>query len=230
MLIKSLDSSALVLCAGEIFHTGPNIHHVEYRFPHSLAKKHAGLRFVNSIRIRGRVKRHLKWFYDTAGIGVSAVGFKLMTSQTRTFPWLMKLLCDISVSPIYLRRKDVFATAVSYYRAKATGHFHSDRNARSPASGALAIDEIEFRRILKLCVSNKRQIEELHAKHGGLLLSYEDMIKDWSAFLTTIGNRIGVEDLQVQMALAKLQPSIDSHESVVDEMALRERFSAEVAE
>jgi len=226
MLIKSLDASKDILCAGEIFHNGPNIYHREYQFPHSLAKKSPFVRVWNALRTRGRTKSHLRWFYDNAGMGVTAVGFKLMTSQTKTFPWLMRMLRDCDVTPLYLLRRDVLATAISYYKAKATGRFHSDRPEGGRGSGVLTIDDNEFRRVLGLCRENKRQLESLHAVNGGLLLAYEDMISDWQGFIAVIGRTIGVPDLQVEMAISRLKPGIDSAQLVVDEAILRKRFGA----
>lgn len=230
MLVKSLDASARIFCAGEIFHTGPNIHHREFQFLHVPAKRNAILRMFNAVRTKARVRNHLRWYFDRAGIGVAAVGFKLMTSQTRTFPWLIGMLRDCDVIPLFLMRKDVLATAISYYKAKATGQFHSDRTGIGSEPGKIAIDENEFRRIVRLCVDGKRQLTKLHRVNGGVLLAYEDMISDWDGFISTIGRAIGVPDLKVDMAISRLRPGIDSAQFLVDESTLRERFRAVASE
>lgn len=140
------------------------------------------------------------------------------------------MLRDFDVTPLYLLRKDVVATAISYYKAKTTGRFHSDRIEDRKQASVLAIDDDEFRRILSLCLEGKRQLEKLHQVNEGLLLAYEDMVSDWDGFISTIGRAIGVADLRVDMAISKLKPGIDSAHFLVDESILRERFRAFLSE
>ncbi len=230
LLVKSLDSSPRVFCAGEIFHTGPNVYHGEFRFPYASAKTSAPMRLLNAVRMKSRARRHLEWFYHEAAASVEAVGFKLMTSHTRTFPWIMLALRNLGARPVYLYRQDVLATAISYYKAKVTGVFHSDRAGYArPAQPQLELDEAEFRRVIELCKTNKRQIEALCRTYGGTLLAYEDMIGDWPAFVARIGSVIGVNGLMLQKAITKLESGVNSPQ-LVDEDLLRERFGVLVAE
>jgi hypothetical protein len=57
---------------------------------------------------------------------------------------------------------------------------------------------------MQLCEQNRRRVEELHRSHGGLLLRYEDLVADWDANISSVGNYLGIEKLQVPMALPKL--------------------------
>jgi LPS sulfotransferase NodH len=153
---------------------------------------------------RYRLVSHLRDFYANAGKGVKAAGFKLMMSQARHRPAIFPLLLDLGVKFLFLYRRDTFATALSYYRAQRTQVFHSDREPThgnrllGPANAA------EVREFYLRCLSDKEEILETQRSIGGLLLAYEDMVANWDRFIFVIGREIGVPELRVGMALAKL--------------------------
>jgi LPS sulfotransferase NodH len=210
LLVRSLDSSPSITCAGELFHTGRGIHHPEFQYAHQWLGSASLGRMRDVFVGRQRVRSHLQNFYSTAGNGVAAVGFKLMLSQTRRFPAVKPALLELGVQFLYLVRSDVLATALSFCRAKATGVFHSDRAGRMPKHAQLVVSEDEFARVLRKCKSDKDELINLHQTHGGLLLQYENMVSDWDAFVETIGTELGIAGLRVSKALSRLKSGVDA--------------------
>jgi LPS sulfotransferase NodH len=226
LLVRSLDSSPKLLCAGEIFHPGERVHHLEYRFRQIKFGRGPVARLVNQFRQKKRVEKHLESFYERAGTGVSAVGFKLMISQIRTFPTITASLGDFGVVWFYLSRRSTFDAALSYFRARLSGIYHKQgvgaphTSLREPVN----VSEEEFGRLFNKCKADKKQLAELHRNHGGRKMAYEDMIAGWDKFIATIGDDLGVPDLLVQKVLSKIGDD-GSGVAISNEDTLRERFS-----
>jgi len=210
LLVRSLDQSDGVMCAGEIFHSGPNQFHAEFKFPRRVFRNHWLTRFVDVHLSKRRIRRHLARFYAAAGQGASAVGFKLMVSQSRTFPDIIPILQGMGVVFVFLCRDDTRATARSYYRARTSRVFHSGAHAVSAEGASAPVDEAEFKRLLVACESDKRQLMQLHERLGGPLFSYEEMTADWDAFIARFGEAIGIRGLRVPQVLSKLRPGVDA--------------------
>ncbi len=223
LLVRSLDSSPSILCAGEIFHTGRAIHHPEFRYEHEWLGS-VGLGRLRDVFFgRFRIREHLHSLYSSTETRVEAVGFKLMLIQLRRFSAIMPALTEMGVKFLYLYRNDPVATALSYCRAKATGVFHSDRMRKDQKQRPLVISEYEFARVLRMCTLDKQELLSLCERFGGLLLRYEEMISEWDAFVDRIGAELGIEGLQVTQSLAKLQPGVDSV-AIANEAALLAKF------
>lgn len=210
LLVRSLDQADEILCAGEIFHSGPNRFHAEFKFPRRIYRSHLITRFVDVQLSKGRIHRHLTNFYGVAGQRMTAVGFKLMISHTRTFPDIVPILEELGVSFVYLCRNDTFATARSYYRARVTRVFHKGTSDTTAGDALTSADDVEFKRMMAVCESDKQQLLQLRERLDGPLLSYEEMVADWDGFILRFGETIGISGLSVPQVLAKLRPGVDS--------------------
>lgn len=151
-----------------------------------------------------RIGRHLKHFYHAAGMGVRAVGFKVMVSQSKQFNELLPMLARLGVVRVFLYRNDSFATALSHLKARVTGIYHSDRVDGPAVSQAITADVRDFRALLAKCESQRDELRKLHATYGGRLLTYEELISDWDSAIASIGNDLGIADLRVPRVLEKL--------------------------
>jgi hypothetical protein len=223
LLIKSLDTSPQILCAGELFRAGPGIHHPEYQFPYRLLGSRKLARIIYARLYSGGIERHLRGFYAHAPAGVQAVGFKLMVSHAKAFPTIMPCLSSMGTTFLYLIRKDTFATALSYYKAKHSRVFHSDRLPQGSGSTNLVADESEFEELLRTRERDCEEIVEMHATFGGHLMTYEDMSADWDGFVARVGAWIGIPSLRVERSLSKLGES-GGGIRIVNEDVLRDRF------
>jgi LPS sulfotransferase NodH len=223
LLARSLDSSPFIYCAGEIFHDGSNIYHPEWRLP----RPWPGVTMVDWLlggRIqRSGIKRHLGRYFASAGESASAVGFKVMTPQLRRFPGLLPLLSDLGVTMLFLHRRDSFATALSYAKARFTNVYHSDRVVDNAGTTIVRMPDDEFGALLERCVRAKREVLALHRERGGTLLAYEDMVDDWSGVIASIGRLLDLPALQVEQTLDKLGRS-GNRVIIENEDELRRRY------
>jgi hypothetical protein len=163
-------------------------------------------------------------FYQHAGTGSAAVGFKIMISQIQKLPGIMAFFRDYDVTCFYLYREDTFATAMSYFRAKVSGSFHSDQTNPRTMQRLVTVDKEQFRRLFETCKHDKSIVCELHRHHGGLLLVYEDMVTKWDHVIDSIGRELGLLGLRAEKALDK----VGEHGggiSIINEPELRRRFS-----
>lgn len=227
LLARSLDASPDIFCAGEIFHGGPNVHHAEFNFRQAvLGSRLLGL-LVDSAFETTRVRGHLTRFFAEAGVGVAAVGFKIMTAHLRHRRSILPVLESLCATLLFLYRRDSFATALSYYKAKASGVYHSDRIDERMQTRVIKADAAKFGQQLKHCDSEKACIIALHSANGGVLLAYEDLVADWPNFVASVGQAVGISDLKVPKALEKLgavAPSI----RIENEDDLRRQFTGHV--
>lgn len=225
LLVRSLDSSPLIYCAGEIFHDGANVYHPEWRLPRLLPGVPAIDRLIGGRIQRSHIRRHLTRFFSSAGSGAGAVGFKVMSSQLRAQPQLAPVLEELGVTTLFLYRRDSFATALSYAKAKFTSVFHSDR-ARDPASPVrVNVPPGEFGALVERCLRAKQEVLQIQRARGGMLIAYEDMIDDWAGIIGRIGALLDLPALRVDQALDKLG---NSRERIIveNEDDLRRRFPA----
>ena len=225
LLVRSLDAAPDIFCAGEIFRTAPRIHHGEYSYRQALAGSMLLGKAVDFAFGRRRVSAHLERFYAAAGIGMRAVGFKVMASQLRRFRHINTALRKLGVTLLFLHRRDTFATALSYCRARASGIFHSDRIAGAVSAEPTAVDTAKFREMLVHCEREKADLLALHAACGGSLFAYEDMADSWPSFVSSVGVALGIDNLQLTAVLDKLD-SADPRHTVANEAELRRLFGS----
>jgi LPS sulfotransferase NodH len=222
LLVKSLDSAPEIFCAGEIFHPGERTLHREFQFPYLRTKGRLIPRIAARFLQSGRVERHLEYFFGSAGAGVRAAGFKLMVSQAEKFGATIRWLKRHRVRVICLYRRNTFDAAMSYYLAAHTGRFHSDRPAGVSRTAELTVNVADFREFFHYCEKDRARILELQSSFGGMLVAYEDLVGQWSAWIGRIGAYLGVEGLNVPMSLEKLgdEPEV----RIVNESELRRHF------
>lgn len=224
LLVRSLDASPSVYCAGELFHRGPAIHHPEFQYPYKLlgSRRLGDLR--NLIRSTYGYRNHLKMFYRQAGIGSAAVGFKIMVSQIQRLPGILAFLKEQGVTRFYLYRKDSFAVALSYYKARVSGSFHASQGDRQQIHRSVTADEEQFRRLLGTCRHDGNVVCDLQRVYGGHLLMYEDMIANWDGVIELIGRDLGIRGLRAEKALARVGQESGSV-SIANERELRLKFA-----
>lgn len=227
LLVRSLDSSPQILCAGEMFHSGPGVHRPEFQYPAAFLGSYRLGRIRDAVVGRRRIHRHLASFYSVADDRIDAVGFKLMLSQARQYQSIMRTLRALGVRFLYLYREDSVATALSYCRARVTGVFHSDRMGQSRASANIVVSEQEFSRVLRRCRSDRDELIRLHAHLNGYLMRYEDMVADWEGFIEKVGNELGIRGLQVAKALSKMSLP-DGSARIANEDALMTKFGSAI--
>jgi LPS sulfotransferase NodH len=227
LLIRSLDSSSRIFCAGELFRRGRGIHHLEYQFPFKLLGSVNLGKLCDAFASRFRIRKHLSNFYLAAGVGVEAVGFKLMVSQLRRYPEILSTAVTMGSRLLFLFREDTLAAALSYCRAKASGVFHSDRLHDADMRPSIVVGENEFVRVLRECKLDKQELVRIHRQYGGLLMRYEDMVSNWDELIEKLGIELGLNDLRVAKALSKLRSGVDAVH-IANEQALIAKFAGAI--
>lgn len=228
LLIRSLDSSPDIFCGGEMFYRGSGIHHPEVQYQHRYLGSRVLARVLDSLWGRRRVESHLARFYADAGSESLAVGFKVMVSQLKRFPAILPFLLRERVTCFYLYRRDVFAAALSYYKAQQSGIYHGDKLRGQGDGPPMEVNTLEFRRIFEVCRADRDEILGLYEKFGGHLLEYDDLVNRWDEVIASIGNALGLPALSVAKALPRLDSSVGSV-PVSNEQALRKAFGAEAS-
>jgi LPS sulfotransferase NodH len=228
LLVRSLDSVPEIFCAGEIFHFGKHTHHREFQYPYLKPGKNALARAAAVLLQKRRLERHLAYFYGRAGEGVCAVGFKLMVSQAGRYPAIVGWLRRHSLTAIVLYRRNTFDATLSYCMARMTGRYHSDRAESQAKAEPVTIDETEFAHCFDSCAADRERLLELHRSLGGVLVAYEDMVRDWDRTIATIGEHLGLSRLRVPMSLERISGSAGTE--IANEGELRARYSGREAE
>jgi hypothetical protein len=221
-LVRSLDSLPDIFCAGEIFYFGPRTLHSEFQYPYPKRGRNVIARAAAILLQKGRVRRHLAHFYETAGIDVRAVGFKLMISQADRYPATVSWFQERRVTAIVLHRQNTFDAAMSYCMAALTGRYHSDRETNVAKQEPVTIGENDFAGYFRACARDRARLLELHRSLGGLLLAYEELVGDWDTSIARIGEYLNIGDLHVKQSLDKL--SAAAKPLIANEQALRARF------
>src|SRR5689334_5244819 len=121
VLTRTLDEHPEIFCAGELFQTSREIHHPEWHFnTWGLNSKNHAVQRLNKIinypNLRFRSIPHVKNFFEANKKGEKARGFKLMFTQIKTNPRLLKYLKQTNTKAIVLVRNNVFKTTLSRYR------------------------------------------------------------------------------------------------------------------
>ena len=146
-----------------------------------------------------------------------------MISHAKTFATILPSLQSLGVTLLYLFREDSIATALSYYKAKASGLFHTNNYDTDASSRDIYADTDEFSKILKVCSADRSNILSLHQTFGGHLMSYEQMTAHWDSFILQLGAWIGVPQLRVEQALSRVSGK-NSLVRIMNESQLRDLF------
>ena len=148
-----------------------------------------------------------------------------MVSQLRQFEAILPTLMHLETTRVFLCRHNSFATALSYFKAKASGIFHSDRVHGTTTSQVVTANVDEFRTLLAKCESHRQAICEMHAQYGGRLVAYEELAGDWDGAISAIGLDLGIDDLRLPAVLDKLGPA-SANVVIENEEELRHQFGA----
>lgn len=100
----------------------------------------------------------------------------------------------------YLRRKDLFAQAVSLYRSVASGRFHSyeDTTDKIQAFNSVKFDEEKLIEWLNFLIMCEKKFDELFERHKvqPVNLFYEDIVGNPLLTVQEIASAIGVDQPQ----------------------------------
>jgi LPS sulfotransferase NodH len=201
LLIRSLDLSPDIFCAGELFHYRSGVYHSEYQFKYIPFPHPKMTAFANKYLSRNSVKKHLENFYRDAGKGVKACGFKLMKSQIDWNPSVLDYLIERKVQLFVLVRQSDFETALSSSKAIATGAYHSDEKLEHKE---IEIKLHDFERALERAKANREQLLKWAKLYNAHILLYEQMLANWDDFIFSLGNKLNIKELKVEMALQKM--------------------------
>ena len=221
LVIRSLDTSPDIYCAGEILHPlkKSRIHHIEWKHRYVKVGSYKATILLNGLFWRGRIKKHIDRFYGSRDAGEIARGFKLMKSQLDYNAFLLPYLRSRGVSFIVLIRDNDFDTALSWSKSQMTGLYHS---SDSNESQTIEIPFDFFQLQLDRAVKNRTFLENFAAEQNSLIINYTDLIERWEESIASIGMHIGAKKLKVEKTLEKLVASERVRVTNLDE--LRERF------
>jgi hypothetical protein len=146
-----------------------------------------------------------------------------MVNQADTYPEILPHLGGLDVARFFLYREDIFATALSYYKARVSGVYHSDRTHRRQGKLEMVADEREFATVFDACRTDRQRLLTLHATYDGQLLTYEGMMTRWDATIARIGEVVGLPQLRVNRSLKKLEVG-GQIVHIRNEEELRQRF------
>jgi len=230
VLTRTLDQHPQIFCAGELFHPNDKIYHAEWHFPFIGTKKKKGFsRKIFSLTnyIKGYISgvSHIKKFYSSRN-EKTIRGFKLMNGHTKDFPTVWNYLKNQDLKIIVLIRKNTFREALSSFRARKIGVFHSADDA------SLAEQKINVNAALL-----KNRVEELEAINKNILnlsegkdriiINYEEF-ENWQQMLDKIFKFLNITQIEMQPELRKISAEdwrngVENYQQV--EETLKEKYA-----
>jgi len=184
--------------------------------------------FINSISFgrardllmrRATVRSHLDHLYsDTSH---KAVGFKLMYSQSESFPQVLEYLHDNNVRIIHIVRRNVLKTLISRTVKTARGASHT--------KSAVKTTQVELRedRLIKHLTRFERENEAWENETHGLpyvKVHYEDFVANKSTELNRMLDLLEVERVpDLRSDLVKISPD-DIRQIVINYDAVAEKL------
>lgn len=204
LLVRSLDADSRVFCAGEILYEGDGIHHPEWQFLQRPLDSRGVGRIIDALSLGIPASRHVLRFYEIAGLDAEAVGFKLMISQLRGRPAILRSIVQQRVRRLFLVRQSVLSTALSQYSARVSHIYHGNTIRDSKGPIEVEADPIVFGDLVQSCWNDRKRVLEIYKRYGGHLLSYEDLVESWEVAIAAIGRFLGVDGLRVEKALPRL--------------------------
>src|SRR5258706_3372240 len=201
VLTRTLDRHPEIFCAGEIFHPSEKIYHPEWHFPFWGKKKKKGFSrkiFAVSNYINGYLSAvgHLKKFYTAKEENKKVRGFKLMIGHIKDFPSAWKYLRQHDFKVIVLTRKNTFREALSSFRARQTGVFHTPDDTTVSEKKVYVNAALLKKRVDELETIN-RSILALSEGMNCLAITYEEF-DDWNKMLYKIFDFLNVTQLEMQ--------------------------------
>jgi len=229
VLVQTLDKHPQVFCAGELFHHSNMTYHPEWQYPFFGIKKKKGfLRILFSVTnyIKGYFSgvHHIKKFY--AGRNEKEVrGFKLMIGHIKDFPTVWKYLENNKFKMIVLVRRNSFRAALSSFRARQIGVFHT-REDLQLAEKKLEINAASLKKRVDELENIKARILQLSEAKNRIIIWYEDF-ENWQQMLDKIFDFLNVEKMNLQPELVKTSKAdwregVRNYQEVEDTM--REKY------
>jgi len=206
VLTRTLDQHPQIFCAGELFHPFDKIYHAEWHFPFWGTKKKKGLSrkiFAAGNYVNGYISavKHIKKFYAANEENKKIRGFKLMIGHIKDFPTVWKYLQQREFKAIVLTRKNTFREALSSFRARQTGVFHTKGDAQLIEKKVYVNPVLLKKRIDELEAIN-RSILDLSKGMNRIVIEYEDF-SDWQDLLNKLFSFLQVEIINMQPVLNK---------------------------
>ena len=205
VLVQTLDKHPQVFCAGELLHHSNKIHHSEWHYPFWGIKKRKGfsrLLFSGANYIKGYFSGvpYIKKFY-TSRNEKDVRGFKLMISHVKDFPTVWKYLSGNNFKMIILLRRNSFRGALSSFRARQIGIFHTNKDMQL-AEKKIEIDTASLKKRVDELEKIKADILELSEGKNRIIIWYEDF-ENWQQMLDKIFDFLNVKNLNIAPELAK---------------------------
>lgn len=186
---QCLDSHPAVLCRGELFARsyGKPDGYRRYRFASTS-------RQLGHLFWRGRqVKRFLRERLQPPP-GVAAIGFKLMRSQVRRFPYWYPMVLDFmhaeQLQVIHVVRRNLLRIAVSRRTARLRGQFHA-REAVAPVRLTLPVESLKAE--LAALERENAFWEEVMRELPSLQVEYETFVQERHAEARRMLEFLGVD-------------------------------------
>jgi LPS sulfotransferase NodH len=206
VLTRTLDQHPEIFCAGELFHPDDKIYHAEWHFPFWGRKKKKGFSrkiFAVSNYINGYIfaVRHIKKFYSTRERNKKLRGFKLMIGHIKDFPTAWRYLQKQNLKVIVLVRRNTFREALSSFRARQTGVFHTTEDS-TIAKEKVHVNPSLFRKRVEALETLNRSILSLTEGMQRVVISYEEF-DDWNNILNKVFDFLSAERIEMQPVLNK---------------------------
>jgi len=205
VLTRTLDKHPDVFCAGELFHPSEKIYHAEWHFPFTGKKKKKGISrtvFAITNYIKGYMSgvNHIKKFYAERD-QKKVRGFKLMIGHIKDFPTVWKYLRASDLKVIVLIRQNTFREALSSFRARKIGVFHSSEDL-ALAEKKVSVNAEQLKKRVDELEALKTNILSLSEGTNRIIITYEDF-ENWQQMLDKVFEFLNVEKIQIEPELRK---------------------------
>ena len=230
VLTRTLDRHPQIFCAGELFHPSEKIYHPEWHFPFIGTKKKKGFsRKIFSVTnyIKGYISgvSFIKKFYSTRN-EKAIRGFKLMNGHTKDFPAVWNYLKDRDLKIIVLIRKNTFREALSSFRARKIGVFHSAEDS-SLAEQKVNVDAALLKKRVDELEAINANILQLSQGKDHIVIAYEEF-EEWQTMLDKVFEFLAVEKIEMQPELRKISAAnwrngVENYQQV--EATMKEKYA-----
>ncbi len=206
VLTRTLDQHPQIFCAGELFHPSDKIYHAEWHFPFIGTKKKKGFSrklFSLTNYIKGYFSgvNHMKKFYGSRN-EKAIRGFKLMNGHTKDFPAVWNYLKNQELKVVVLIRKNTFREALSSFRARKIGVFHSAEDA-SLAEQKVNVNAAMLKKRVDELEAINKNILSLSEGKDRIIITYEEF-ENWQQMLDKVFGFLNVEKIEMQPELRKI--------------------------
>jgi len=222
LLVKTLDSHPEIFCAGELFFLKGNIYHNETRYQFWKFPVGSKLNYIiNCVKLFFTLTDFLNKFYKTDHASIKAKGFKLMLFQTFYIPGIFRYLKKHDVKVIVLIRKNTFREALSSFRARKIGVFHSADDA-SLAEQKINVNAALLKKRVEQLEAINENILRLSEGKDRIIITYEEF-GNWQQMLDKVFDFLNIEQLEMQPELRKISAEnwrngVENYQQVEDTM------------